>query len=87
MRFAVLNDPNNPRCLPLEELKDLLRTGRMPRTAAVWSRLPGGDCSLLARMMMLDLQQASSHLGWCWVAADCVRVGKHHWLECDDWAR
>jgi hypothetical protein len=39
--FGVLPDAAHPTCEPLIELKTLLRSGRLPRAASLWGRLPG----------------------------------------------
>jgi hypothetical protein len=49
LRFGVLTTADYPSCEPLAELKSLLRRGLMPRTCVLFGKLPGGDCSAIAR--------------------------------------
>jgi hypothetical protein len=83
--FMVLNDPADPICKPLSNIKTLLRAGRLQRFQKLWGRAPGGDCHAVAGALMADLTDAGQH-GWVWCRADCIRLGDHSWVEYDGWA-
>ena len=71
--FDVLTDSDHLTCEPLQELKALIRAGRMPRLVSLWGVLPGGDCELIATAFMTDIA-AAAPLGFHWrhVTGDCA---------------
>jgi hypothetical protein len=85
--FGVLYDSDHPTCPPLDELKQLIRSGQLPRLASLYGRLPGGDCSAIARVLMADLAAARLlRHEWHVAVADLPAVGEHSWVEADGWA-
>jgi hypothetical protein len=61
--FMVLNDPADPICRPLSNIKFLLRSGLLQRFQKLWGQAPGGDCHAVAGALMADLADAGQQ-GW-----------------------